>query len=128
VENTGNLVLKNIEVADELTGDSWTIDVLKPGESITLTGKIKHTVTVGDVSRGYVEKKVTGKATADDGNQTEVSAESNTIRSATWTPGKPAKTGDDFDPKLWIGLMVGAAAVVAIVIIILLFRRRKREE
>ncbi len=128
ITNTGDTTLINIVITDPETGETWTIDKLEPGESVTLTGKITHVVTKEDVARGYVDKQVTGKGIADNGEQTEVTAESNIVRSKTWTPGKPAKTGDDFDPKLWIGLMVGAAAVVIAVLIILFVVRRRRKE
>lgn len=43
VTNTGNVVLNNAKVVDELTGDEWTIEVLGVGESKTFNASYKAT-------------------------------------------------------------------------------------
>ena len=37
VINNGNVSINDINVRDDLTGDTWTIDTLKPGEEKELT-------------------------------------------------------------------------------------------
>ena len=57
VKNDGNLTITNIEVKDEKTGDSWTIDALKPGESNEY--KASYTVTEEDILAGKVVNEAT---------------------------------------------------------------------
>ena len=59
VTNTGNQTLNNIEVTDDLTNETWEIEILAPGktsEELTTT----YTVQVSDLVKG----KVTNIATA----------------------------------------------------------------
>ena len=60
VTNTGNVMLTDVKVEDELTGDVWTVASLAPGESKTFT--TSHVVTEEDVLAGSVLNEVTAKA------------------------------------------------------------------
>ena len=57
VTNNGNLTAKNVEVKDDLTGDLWTVAVLKPSESKVFTAS--YVVTEADVLAGKVVNEVT---------------------------------------------------------------------
>ena len=75
VKNEGNVTLKNVKVADDLTGDTWTVDVLAPGESETFTAT--YTVKQADVDAGELNNTATANATAargDDPEEVEASA------------------------------------------------------
>jgi len=75
VTNTGNLTAKNVEVADALTGESWTIDELAPeGEESFETS---YTVTEEDILAGYVLNTATAKGTSSDDEPIEGGGESN---------------------------------------------------
>ena len=65
VTNDGNLTITNVKVSDELTGDTWTVDALKPGESKEFTAE--YTVTKADALAGSVKNV----ATADGDNPTD---------------------------------------------------------
>lgn len=51
VINNGNVTVSGIKVIDELTGDKWTIDNLKPGEEKIFTTKyvIKKQMKIEDM-------------------------------------------------------------------------------
>ena len=59
VTNDGNVTLTNIAVTDELTGDKWTIESLKPGESETFDTKA-YTVVLNDAFETKVRNVATG--------------------------------------------------------------------
>ena len=63
-ENDGNLTLTDVEIEDELTGDSWSVASLQPGETVTF--EAEYTVTEDDVTAGGVVNTVTGTATSPD--------------------------------------------------------------
>ncbi len=63
VTNNGDQLLKNIVVADDLTGDKWTIDELEVGASKTFTTEYK--VTEDDIIAGSVVNTATAKGTPD---------------------------------------------------------------
>ena len=55
--NDGNLTLTNVVVADELTGDSWTVNSLAPGAYAEFTAE--YVVTEADVIAGSVKNEAT---------------------------------------------------------------------
>lgn len=59
--NDGNLTLTDVEVKDPLTGETWKVEKLAPGEKQTF--ETKYTVTEKDQSAGKVvnEATATGK-------------------------------------------------------------------
>ena len=59
VTNDGNVTLTNVAVTDELTGDKWTIESLKPGESETFDTKA-YTVVLNDAFEAKVRNVATG--------------------------------------------------------------------
>ena len=59
VTNDGNVTISDVKVTDDLTGDEWTIEALKPGESKEFTAS--YTVTEEDIR---TEAKVVNNATA----------------------------------------------------------------
>ena len=61
--NTGNVLLKDITVTDELTGDKWTIPELKPGEEKSFT--TRYVVTEKDAKAGSVKNVATATAVSD---------------------------------------------------------------
>ena len=70
VTNDGNLTITDIEVTDDLTGDSWTIASLAPGESETFT--TSYTVTEADVLAGEVLNVATATGTSPDPDEPDV--------------------------------------------------------
>ena len=73
-KNEGNVTLTNVKIVDELTGDEWTIDSLKPGESKSFDSAA-YTVTVDDVVAGSVKNVATATATDPEGETVEAEAE-----------------------------------------------------
>ena len=69
-KNDGNLTLTGITVTDELTGDTWTIASLEPGDSETFTAE--HVVTQADILAGSVVNVATAKGTSPDPEEPEV--------------------------------------------------------
>ena len=62
--NTGNVTLTNVEITDELTGDSWTVKSMEPKASATYTAE--YVVTEADVLAGSVVNEATGNADTPD--------------------------------------------------------------
>ena len=62
VKNEGNVTLKNVKVADDLTGDEWEIEALAPGKSQTFTAT--YTVKQADVDAGELNNTATATAKA----------------------------------------------------------------
>ena len=89
VTNDGNVTLTDLEIVDELTGDTWTVTSLAPNASKVFTAT--HTVTVDDVVAGSVTNAVT--ATAVDPDSEEVSG------NASVTDETKKKDGNDVDPE-----------------------------
>ena len=71
--NDGNLTITNITVKDELTGDEWTIESLKPGESKAF--EAKYTVTEADILAGEVVNVATATGTTEDPDDPDVPVE-----------------------------------------------------
>ena len=84
VTNDGNLTLTDVVVTDELTGDTWEVGTMVPGDSKTYTAT--HVVTEDDILAGKVVNVATGKGTSPDPEKPEV-------------PTDPGKTEDPTDPK-----------------------------
>ena len=84
VKNDGNLTITGIEVEDELTKDSWTIDSLVPGESEEFTAE--YVVTEADVLAGSVVNVATAKGTSPDPSTPDV-------------PVDPGEKEEPTDPK-----------------------------
>ena len=61
VTNDGNLTLTNVIVTDEMTGDKWTVETMKPGDSEEFTAE--HIVTEEDILAGTVVNNVTATGT-----------------------------------------------------------------
>ena len=70
VTNDGNLTITDIEVEDELTGETWTIASLAPGAEGVFT--TSYTVTEADILAGEVVNVATGKGTSPDPDQPDV--------------------------------------------------------
>ena len=70
VVNDGNLTITDITVTDDLTGDSWTVDSLAPGESRDFT--TEHVVTAADGAAGIVVNVATATGTSPDPEAPEV--------------------------------------------------------
>jgi glyoxylate utilization-related uncharacterized protein len=64
VENTGNVTLTNIAVADPKTGLDVTIASLAPGASVTYTET--YTITLADLNSGSVVNTATATYTYND--------------------------------------------------------------
>ncbi len=65
VTNTGYATITDINVVDDLTGDSWFIDVLQPGESETFY--TSYTITQDDLDAGFVLNTVIASGQDPDG-------------------------------------------------------------
>lgn len=63
VTNDGNVSMKDVEVKDDLTGQTWTIEELKPGESKEFT--TTYTVKAEDAKAGKVKNTATATGTPD---------------------------------------------------------------
>ena len=61
VQNKGNITLKNVEVTDSLTGETWTIDEIAPNATPAMI-TTSYTVTPADVMNGHVLNTVTAAA------------------------------------------------------------------
>ena len=71
--NDGNLTVTGVKVTDELTGDEWTIESLKPGESKAF--EAKYTVTEADILTGEVVNIATATGTTEDPGEPDVPVE-----------------------------------------------------
>ena len=120
VTNDGDVDLHDVVVKDDLTGDEWTIDKLKAGESKSF--KATYTVTAKDVRKGSVKNtaKAEGKSDFDDRT---VKGEDSATSSTKKKDGGP-NTGDSYTVYIWAGI----AALSLILFVIILLIRRKRED
>jgi uncharacterized repeat protein (TIGR01451 family) len=73
VENTGNVTLTNIAVADPKTGLDVIIASLAPGASVTYTET--YTITLADLNSGSVVNTATATYTYNDVEYTEEATE-----------------------------------------------------
>lgn len=67
VKNDGNLTQTEVVVKDELTGDIWMIEALKPGESKTFTAE--YVVTEEDTLKGTVKNVAVAASKSPDPDQ-----------------------------------------------------------
>jgi len=65
--NAGNLTLFDIELKDDLTGDSWGLALLAPGETVSLT--TTHTIVLPDILAGKLTNIATALGTDFNGNE-----------------------------------------------------------
>jgi LPXTG-motif cell wall-anchored protein len=70
VKNDGNLTITDITVTDDLTGEKWTIDELKPGESKDF--ETEYTVTEADAKAGKVLNVATAEGISPDPEDPDV--------------------------------------------------------
>ena len=125
VTNDGEADAHNVVVRDDLTGDSWTIELLAPGATRTFTAT--YTVTKADADRGTVVNVAT--ATSDDDDPTDPSTPG-----STETP--ILEKIDDIDPPLvndsaWALINLLAAigtAITSLILVIKAFGKKKEEE
>ncbi|WP_035456984.1 DUF7507 domain-containing protein, partial [Algoriphagus terrigena] len=82
VQNTGNVTLSNVEVADPLTGLTETVQTLAPGESRTYTAV--YAVDQDDIDAGQVENTASGTGETPAGETVE--DEDSVVVEATQTP------------------------------------------
>ena len=109
--NDGNLTLTDVKVADELTGDTWTIASLLPGASKTFTAS--HVVTEADIQAGKVVNVATATGTSPDPDQPKPTVVPGTDEEPTQqpvvepdAPSTPAPgefTGSDLDDTVYNG-------------------------
>ena len=66
VTNNGNVTISGVKLVDPLTRDNWTIDKIKPGE--TVTKKTTYTVTEKDIIAGKVANHATATGKDPSGN------------------------------------------------------------
>ena len=70
MKNDGNLTITDITVTDDLTGEKWTIDELKPGESKDF--ETEYTVTEADAKAGKVLNVATAEGISHDPEDPDV--------------------------------------------------------
>ena len=116
VKNDGNLTIEDIEVADDLTGEKWTIDSLAPGKDKVFT--TSYTVTEADGAAG----KVTNVATAKGHNHFDDDETPNDPgKTETPTKSETPKTGDADDMRLWATMMAASLGCI-----LLLFLKKRK--
>ena len=120
VENDGNLTITDVKVTDELTGDEWTVDELKPGDKKEFTAK--YTVTEADANAGKVVNTATATGTDPEGNKPGVTP--GTAETPITKPALP-KTGD---ASSLVSATASAAAGLASLAGWLHMKRRRRED
>ena len=81
VKNEGNVTISDIVVTDELTGNEWEIESLKPGQTSTAF-TAAHEVTEADILKGEVVNEATAIGKTPEDEEPEV---------------KPGKTTDETD-------------------------------
>lgn len=72
VVNNGNLAVTDITVMDDLTGESWTVEILAAGEKATF--ETSHTVNEADVAAGKVTNVATATGVDPEGNPVDTKA------------------------------------------------------
>ncbi len=122
VINDGNVVLTNVVVTDPETGETWTIETLNPGETVSF--KTGHVVTADDVKKGSFTNSASAEAEPDNPDLAKISAGPVKVVSGTYDPSEGPDTGDHSNMFLWAGVM---AAAVTAMILLLNFRRKKYE-
>ena len=82
--NDGNLTLTNVKVTDDLTGDSWTIASLAPGDSEEYTAE--YVVTEADVLNGSVKNVATAVGESPDPEKPQPDVDPGEEEDPTSTP------------------------------------------
>ena len=91
VINDGNVTITDITVTDELTGDTWNVGTLDPGQtSQDLTAV--HKVTDADIVAGQVVNVATASGTSPDPNDPDVPV----------TPGEDPEPTVKYEPHLTV--------------------------
>ncbi|MBR1758230.1 MAG: Cna B-type domain-containing protein [Lachnospiraceae bacterium] len=122
VTNTGEGTLTNVVVEDPLTGDTWTIETLEPGESKTFT--TKYVVTAADVKAGKVLNEVTAKGETEDPDNPTVEDDANVEDPTGQKPLEP-KTGDESHLLIWTIMMLSSLCGLVGMMIVANERSRK---
>ena len=123
--NDGNLTLTEVEVTDPLTGETWKVEKLAPGEKQTF--ETKYTVTEKDQSVGKVVNEATAKG------KTPGSTELIVVPGKTSDPVLPkaaaavtvsntVQTGDPTQTGAYLAMLFVAAAGIGI-----LAKKKKKE-
>ena len=128
VTNDGDVDVKDIVVKDDLTGDEWSIALLKVGASANYTATYK--VTEQDVKNGSVVNVVTveGTSSFDDDpvkDDDEVPAPTKPEPTPTPPPNPPVRTGDPSKTALYGVLML--ASVIGVITVIVLGKKRQNK-
>ncbi len=95
ITNDGNLTITGITLTDELTGDSWTIESLAPGESATFETE-PYTVKEADIIKGSVANVATATGTSPDPENPDTPVE----------PGTDEQPTDEENPHLTVSKVV----------------------
>ena len=114
VLNNGNQTISNIRVEDPLTGDSWTIKKLLPGESKEY--ETTHIVVAQETKAGSVTN--TAKATGKTSEGKKILASDSVTDQVTASADVPA-TGDSAPLKDYVLL-----AALALIVAVLVLRKR----
>ncbi len=119
--NDGNITVRDIEVKDDLTGDSWKVTSLAPGESKSFTAQ--HKVTEDDVKAGKVVNTATATGKTDDPKHPTptVTPGTVTVKIGVEAP----RTGDNNAMILWAYTMITAMLGLAF---LLISKRRDQNE
>lgn len=123
--NDGNLTLTDVEVSDPLTGETWKVEKLAPGEKQTF--ETKYTVTEKDQSAGKVVNKATAKAKTPGSTKLIVvlgTTSDSVLPKAKEEVATPnaVKTGDPTQTGAYLAMLLVAAAGIV------LLSRKKKEE
>ena len=121
VLNDGTQDMTKVIVKDALTGDEWTVDTLKAGESKTF--KAQYVITAKDAAAGSVTNVATAEGTDPDGDNTPGKPGDVTTKTDKAPEPTIPKTGDT-TPIMGYSFMLTASLFG----LILLFRRKKEEE
>ena len=123
--NDGNLTLTEVEVTDPLTGETWKVEKLAPGEKQIF--ETKYTVTEKDQSAGRVVNEATAKGKTPGSTELIVvpgktSDPVLTKAAAAVTVSNTVQTGDPTQTGAYLAMLFVAAAGIGI-----LAKKKKKE-
>ena len=129
VTNTGTIDLKGVKVTDELTGDTWTIDILKAGETKEFTPKqyeiadkdIQNKTVLNEAVLTYNKYGKNPEDPADPGYPADIVTKKSDVK--VNTKSTSPQTGDFSHTGMWLTLML--AAVIIIISGTVMLRKRK---
>ena len=126
VTNDGNVTLTNVVVYDELTGKTYVIDRLEPGETVTFS--VEYVLTEDDAKKGSLTPTAT--VTADlpgsvDPMKLEIKIGEFKVAPKAPTA-EPPYTGDDSNLMVWFTLQ--ALSMLGIIMAIVIGRKHREEE